>query len=818
MKTALQQTVLSLAVCVVLTILSLPTTAQPLQNPVLRGVADAGCIRYAGKYYLGGVGTDGDFYVSQNLTDWKEHIHVFDLDNQWTHGTGARNNQVHGDDIFYSNGLFHLLFSVNYWGNDRHIVHITHATSPTVTGPYCEVRNNQWFENRIDPQVFCDEDGSLYLYMVKFTDGNTIWARPMNRDFSFRGDAVEQFSSLPGSWETCDNRVAEGPFVIKYRGRYYMMYNANHTAAEYGNYHLGVCEAPSPMAFGNGGKYSHPVVSPNTEPIAERFTDLLRYGDKGRNTIDLNKKENHFSLEHLPKGNVYLLLGQTDGSKISINGKPINTGGKAEYAYFPISADMLHTGDNTLTVTNKERPDISHLYLYDMGSEKPDEVLVTPGQPNIVRGPNGWEWWLVYMANQGWGRHQFIDRIHFVGNRLTVDGITGKAEEFHPVPAQPQYTGHSLDSIPNADCFLLELTFSDTGKRQGIRIGGKDILLPDSMERGVSHEWRIEKNHTMLTVWIDRILVADHISIGHSNKKAQWIGNGKTRKVEFISFCEGYDEYGKYFSGWNDARQTADGMCLDRKSSLFKSSPARSYSMSVLFHNPTPDKGRYGLYATYTNEQNYLRVSLDATRQCLITEEMADGKATTSSIPLTESCVHYPDIKYADFIEKQYRFDCPTYISGIAFPHVDAINDTYAAGLSVEKQSKLRYHEDMASRLTLEYLDGDQWKPITCSEAESDNRAWQQVEFPTVKTKALRFINKNPEDYERNIYRIKTIRDFQSDYQLRIEKREGTVHIFVGEREVCTKTVKDTPSRTGIYSDGNAAITVGNTLYYVINA
>lgn len=143
--------------------------AQNVSNPVLEGIADAGVIKYAGKYYLGGVATYGDFFVSDNLTDWNKRIHVFDLDNDWTHGTGAGNNQVHADDITYSGGLFHLLFSVNYWGDDRHIVHITHATSSTIDGPFEEVRKDQWFENRIDPQVFCDEDGRLYLYMVKFT-------------------------------------------------------------------------------------------------------------------------------------------------------------------------------------------------------------------------------------------------------------------------------------------------------------------------------------------------------------------------------------------------------------------------------------------------------------------------------------------------------------------------------------------------------------------------------------------------------------------------------------------------------------------------
>ena len=38
--------------------------AQNIQNPVLPGVADAGVMKYNGKYYIGGVRTNGDFYVS----------------------------------------------------------------------------------------------------------------------------------------------------------------------------------------------------------------------------------------------------------------------------------------------------------------------------------------------------------------------------------------------------------------------------------------------------------------------------------------------------------------------------------------------------------------------------------------------------------------------------------------------------------------------------------------------------------------------------------------------------------------------------------
>lgn len=75
-----------------------------------------------------------------------------------------------------------------------------------------------------------------------------------------------------------DNRVAEGPWVMKYRDRYYMMYNANHTSTEWGNYQLGVAEADSPLGFQNGNKYSYPVVGCNQTQLEEKQVDLLRYG------------------------------------------------------------------------------------------------------------------------------------------------------------------------------------------------------------------------------------------------------------------------------------------------------------------------------------------------------------------------------------------------------------------------------------------------------------------------------------------------------------------------------------------------------------
>lgn len=677
---------------------------QPLQNPVLKGVADAGVLRFGGKYYIGGVHTYGDFFVSTDLVHWKQRIHVFDLDNQWTHGTGAKNNQIHANDMIYHNGQFHLLFSVNYWGNDRHIVHITHAVSPKVDGKYVEVRPDQWTENRIDPMVFKDEDGKLYLYMVKFTEGNAIWVRPMHADFSFSGDAMLQFSSQPDTWETYDNRVAEGPFVIKYRGRYYMMYNANHTAPEYGNYRLGVCEASSPMCFNAGGKYPYPVLGPPTD-------------------------------------------------------RPLS-----------------------------------------MQAEQPvTDTLFTPGQPNLVRGPNGWEWWLVYMANQGMQRDQYIDRVHFVNNKLSVDGITGKKTPgFHPQPAQPMYAGKSLDSLRTTDAFLLELTFSSKRSQQGVSIGQQQLMLPHGFSTGVPHEWRIEKNNGLLAVWIDGVLVYDHVTTGiRVDSPIRWLGNASEYQVVYVTYTEGWDEYDHHFSGWERCRTLPQGIQLTGTSSL-KGNAASSYAFSVMFSQPaalTPS--RYGLYAYYINARNYLKVGIDTEALTFTTELCQDGKVQRSAKPLSHYDVHYPDVKYSDSFEKQYRFDAITQVSGILCPRESG--------------------ESAIATQQVSYLDGDTWHPLAIKIKPSAYPGVDEATFNPVSTHAIRLINRNPVDHQRHVYRMETRRDVAAQYQLRVDRRGDTVVVYVDRNEVARYQINQLPpARVGLFNDGQARVNVMNTFYYRI--
>lgn len=798
-----------------------PVAAQNHVNPVLEGIADAGAFKYAGNYYLGGVATYGDFFVSHDLIHWDKRVHVFDLDNQWTHGTGAKNNQVHADDISYSGGLFHLLFSVNYWGDDRHIVHITHATSPSITGPFHEVRSDQWFENRIDPQVFRDDDGRLYLYMVKFTEGNTIWGRPLNADFTFAGDAVQQFSSQPGTWETLDNRVNEGPFVIKYRGRYYMMYNANHTAPEYGNYRLGVCEATSPLAFNPGGKYSAPVVSPEIEMLDDFGIDLITYGTGDYCPPNLKHDTLDFKVDRSISSTLYMKIAQRGSCEVSLNGKVLNEGSKNDYALFKVNPSWVKKGANRILINRKRgsRSDLSALALYDAAAcpaAREGDLLLTPGQPNIVRGPNGWEWWLVYMANKGWEhRDQYADRIHFTNGRLGTEGITCTASVgFHPAPAMPQYSGTCLDSIPQADAYLLELTFSSPATEQGVDIGGLRVILPETMKAGVSHIWRIEKDDDTVTAWIDDVLVADHLKTDRNRKDLHWIGSSNDYEVAYISFNEGWDEYGSHFSGWDGQLASEKGLALT-SADTFKGPASNSYEFSVEMDNATPGKGRYGVYAAYQDEKNFVRVVIDATQKTLVTEQCVKGKMSTAEQPLSTTNVRYPDMKYTDTFEKQYRFTCDHEISSILLPHLDADNDTYAKSLNIDECTDKHFRNDMAGRLTFAWLDGDTWRELKYANAPSEHPGWQKMTFPTIRTRALRMINKDPLDHNRNIYRIKTVDDFSANNQLRIDKRGGELHIFINDKEMeIIKTRKPVPTRIGLYSDRTADVTVSNMLYY----
>ena len=223
-----------------------------------------------------------------------------------------------------------------------------------------------------------------------------------------------------------------------------------------------------------------------------------------------------------------------------------------------------------------------------------------------------------------------------------------------------------------------------------------------------------------------------------------------------------------------------------------------------------------------------MRVVIDAEKKAVVVEQCVKGKLTQNSYLTAYTSVHYPDIKFTDSFEKQYRFTTPTYVSEVYYPHLDADNDTYAKDLGLKASALRSYNEDMAARMTLEYLDDEdngRWKTIDWKTTEDENisRAWQKVTFPAVKTTALRLINQDPTQHHRMVYKLMTTRDFEQCLQLRIEKRNGLVSTFLHNRLIdvtalpkVKKAATLPPTRIGLFSDGEAQVTVTNDLYYPI--
>lgn len=131
-------------------------------------IADPYVMFYNNKYYAYGTGgtTAGEGFAcfsSDDLKNWKREGQALSAtDSYGTWGFWA-------PEVYYveSKKKFYLFYSAEE--------HICVATSTTPEGPFRqEVKQPIWSEKSIDTSLFIDDDGTPYLYFVRFTDGNVI--------------------------------------------------------------------------------------------------------------------------------------------------------------------------------------------------------------------------------------------------------------------------------------------------------------------------------------------------------------------------------------------------------------------------------------------------------------------------------------------------------------------------------------------------------------------------------------------------------------------------------------------------------------------
>ena len=875
---------------------------EKIDNPVLPGVADAGVMKFNGRYYIGGVFTRGDFYVSDDLAHWKGPVHVFSMNNEWATKFGIGNEQIHANDMHYINGTFHLYWSVNSWGRERNVVHIAHATSENPLGPYVEPIKDTWLDNRIDPHLFVDDDGKLYLYMVKFTDGNTIWARPMKDPYSFEGEPKYIFASQPGNWETLDNRVIEGPWVIKYRDRYYMMYNTNHTSTEWGNYALGIAEASGPLDFNHGNKYAHPVVGSNQLDLEDLFVDLLKYQEqgaflysmesinrewyqpdfdasswqKGRPGFGSRIVENsttkkvktgwnsdacllrkRFTYNKNKNGNLSMRILHDGAAKAYLNGTLIYDTDRGNYIHVDLrdKKHLLKDGDNLLAIEGHkgQRSNYLDVALFDMKDQVADDILYTPGQPNILRGPNGFEWWLIYMANKNREpRSQYINRVHFFDKKLTVDGITGKnTPGYHPVPVKPtyQYLSDNNQSLPTinqtipgipATHYFFEAGMKPAGTACGIIAWKADennwlkiyldgaaktwfyVLQENGQQQKASfplaadfrpdvfHSLSVYKNDTDFDVRIDD-LPAPAKSLIRTNFTGKGLpgicADDSNVVFDGITYTIGWDECDNR-KGW----KTNTGFPAEspRQSAvsefLLKGDLTDYYEMSVQIEAGT-EKGFAGAFPIYINQDSYVKTAFDFSEQRLIISGKNKGKAIeTQQIALSGLKPLYTNMVFSDNMERHFTFDAPTTLDAILFKK-NAVNrsDTLI--------------ENIHEKFHLYYVKDSHWEELR----DFRHVAWEhpgmsRIEFSPIETTELIFVDKKMETAEirdLSLQKIWVNELFKQSYNLRVVKTKDKILFFVDGKMRYQMPNTYASSQVGLFSDGMKAGFNGITVFHL---
>lgn len=212
-----------------------PTTESVYDNfeGLIPNCADPFVLKHDGAYYLycsGGLGEKGiRVYRSTDLADWGQPV-------GFHNGQALRSEDVWGDrnfwapEVYFLDGKFYMFFAVQ----ERLAV----AESDSPIGPFVqkEMRPIESDLLKIDPHVFIDDDGTKYLYFVRFNRGNEIWVAKLNDDLrSIDESTMKLCINASQEWENSrlepepGHRINEAPFVIKHKGVYYLTYSANHT-------------------------------------------------------------------------------------------------------------------------------------------------------------------------------------------------------------------------------------------------------------------------------------------------------------------------------------------------------------------------------------------------------------------------------------------------------------------------------------------------------------------------------------------------------------------------------------------------------------
>ncbi len=246
----------------------------PMMHAALINLADPTVFYDNGTYYLTGTLNSNGFtmYKSTDLLHWTTCGNA-------TNGLALYKDDVYGTASFWAPQIF--LYEDSYYMAYVANEQIAIAKSDSPMGPFT-MENKECLNGttgQIDPFVFFDDDGKIYIYYVRFINGNSLYVGELSDDFTSidENTITHCLTAKSGTWEmTASEQVVEGPTVIKDGGYYYLLYSAN----DYTNIDYAVGYAYSTSPTGPWTRKENPILSRHNVGInGTGHGDLFQDGD-----------------------------------------------------------------------------------------------------------------------------------------------------------------------------------------------------------------------------------------------------------------------------------------------------------------------------------------------------------------------------------------------------------------------------------------------------------------------------------------------------------------------------------------------------------
>lgn len=203
-------------------LISVPFFAQPSNVPV----HDPVMIKEGDTYYIFSTGNGIDVKSSKDMVNWKKEESVFkrgELPSWHKDDIPEQKGHLWAPDIHYRNGKYYLYYSVSAWMNFNSSIGL--ATNTTLDpespdykwvdeGKIIDFRNGGEGVNVIDPNVFVDEDGRVYLLYGSYKAGLRL--------VELDPDTGKLLDEKNPDVTVLTTSLGEGVFLIKHDGYYYI--------------------------------------------------------------------------------------------------------------------------------------------------------------------------------------------------------------------------------------------------------------------------------------------------------------------------------------------------------------------------------------------------------------------------------------------------------------------------------------------------------------------------------------------------------------------------------------------------------------------